>query len=187
MPENAVDEWPDGNDRRPSNTLLIFPVQACNNVFHWHRDKKSGLSRPTRFFNASVMSALYPLAAHNPRNPWWISNADALSIPMIAIVPSGTSRARYQVKGPLIWSGLFSYLISGSSRENSRSKGCSPLMIHANTHARDASDQSTRYDLSNHWKASRPNVSSARRRSLAMNSDISKHWQERVHQSQAGC
>lgn len=58
----AVDEWPEGNDRRPSriwsislccvnddlmdNDLHTDPVHTCCEASHSHRDRKSGRSRP---------------------------------------------------------------------------------------------------------------------------------------------
>lgn len=58
----AVVEWPEGNDLRPSSIssgslccvsggsmeadLRTYPVHTCREASHWHRDKKSGRSRP---------------------------------------------------------------------------------------------------------------------------------------------
>lgn len=62
IPTKAVDEWPEGNDLRPSriasmflccmsndsveNYLYTYPVHTCCEASHWHRDRKSGRSRP---------------------------------------------------------------------------------------------------------------------------------------------
>lgn len=83
IPANAVDECPDGNDRRPSIMSLAllymrgqhparteekdsspYPVQACSSSLQRHRVKKSGRSLPEEASKRSLNQSIVSLHTH---------------------------------------------------------------------------------------------------------------------------